>query len=67
MRRTGSPISRRILPILIMTQLLVNFWSKLYSKSLFPNEWYNLRLTTTLRAFHNGTLVFTKPEGAMQG
>ena len=32
---------------------------KRYSKSLFPNEWYNLRLTTALRAFHNGTLVFT--------
>ena len=23
--------------------------------------------TTALRAFHNGTLVFTQPEGAMQG
>ena len=41
MRRTGSPISRSILSISLITKLLVNFWSKLYLKSLFPNEWYH--------------------------
>ena len=59
MRRTGSPISRGILPVLIMTQLLVNFWSKLYSKSLFPNEWNPcLYLTRGSHARSNRAPVF---------
>ena len=55
-----------ILPILLMTQLLVNFWSKLYSKSLFPNEWYNLWLTIALRALGCSTLLLRSDLWAIQ-
>ena len=40
-------------------QLLLNFWSKLYSKSLFPNEWYPcLYLTRGSHARSNRAPLF---------
>ena len=51
---------------LVMTKGSSNMWAKITSTHYLMVTKTSILCTTALRAFNNGTLVFTLPEGIMQ-